>query len=88
MKKKVRTVSLREITDDDGIIDADGVIAEDVVSKTLAVIIPAGTSLNALRQRQLQHHVISQLSQHGITNLKVKNLEKQKARLHNLSENN
>ena len=74
MEKIVTNVALREIVDDDGAIDAEGIIAEDVVSKDLAVILPAGTSLSMLEQKRPK--VVSQLSKLGVTHLKVKNLDK------------
>ena len=66
MKKKIWNVALGEL------LDVEGIVAEDVLSKTQAVILPAGVSLPALRQTQPE--VISLLLKHGITHVKVKSV--------------
>jgi len=66
LKKRVWNVALGEL------LDVEGVIAEDVLSKTLSIILPAGVSLAALRQTQPE--IISQLLKHGITHVKVKSV--------------
>jgi HD-GYP domain-containing protein (c-di-GMP phosphodiesterase class II) len=66
LKKRVWNVALGEL------LDVEGVVAEDVLSKTKAVILPAGVSLTALRQTQPE--IISQLLKQGITHVKVKSV--------------
>jgi putative nucleotidyltransferase with HDIG domain len=66
LKKKVWNVALGEL------LDVEGVVAEDVLSKTQAVMLPAGVSLGALRQTQPE--IISHLLKHGITHVKVKSV--------------
>jgi len=66
LKKKIWNVTLGEL------LDVEGVVAEDVLSKSLSVILPAGVSLKALRQTQPE--IISQLLKHGITHVKVKSV--------------
>jgi len=66
LKKKVWNVALGEL------LDVEGIVAEDVLSKTGAVMLPAGVSLPALRQTQPE--IISQLLKHGITHVKVKSV--------------
>jgi HD-GYP domain-containing protein (c-di-GMP phosphodiesterase class II) len=64
LKKKVWNVALGEL------LNVEGVVAENVLSKTRSVLLPAGVSLLALRQTQPE--IISQLLKHGITHVKVK----------------
>jgi HD-GYP domain-containing protein (c-di-GMP phosphodiesterase class II) len=66
LKKKVWNVALGEL------LDVEGVVAEDVLSKTQTVILPAGVSLSALRETQPE--IVSQLLKHGITHVKVKSV--------------
>ena len=66
MKKKVWNVALGEL------LDVEGIVAEDVLSKTGAVMLPSGVSLPALKQTQPE--IISQLLKHGITHVKVKSV--------------
>jgi len=66
LKKKIWNVALGEL------LDVEGVVAEDVLSKSLSVILPAGVSLKALRQTQPE--IVSQLLKHGITHVKVKSV--------------
>ncbi|MDR1621325.1 MAG: HD domain-containing protein [Synergistaceae bacterium] len=66
MKKKVWNVALGEL------LDVEGVVAEDVVSKSQAVILPAGVSLPALRETRPE--IVSLLLKHGITHVKVKSI--------------
>jgi HD-GYP domain-containing protein (c-di-GMP phosphodiesterase class II) len=64
LKKKIWNVALGEL------LDVEGVVAEDVLSKDQAVLLPAGVSLQALRQTQPE--IVSHLLKHGITHVKVK----------------
>ena len=64
LKKKIWNVALGEL------LDVEGVVAEDVLSKSLSVILPVGVSLKALRQTQPE--IVSQLLKHGVTHVKVK----------------
>ena len=66
MKKRVWNVALGEL------LNVEGIVAEDVLSKTQAVILPAGVSLSALKQTQPE--IISLLLKHGITHVKVKSV--------------
>ncbi|MDR1376694.1 MAG: HD domain-containing protein [Synergistaceae bacterium] len=66
MKRKVWNVALGEL------LDVEGIIAEDVVSKDQAVILPAGVSLSALRETRPE--VVSLLLKRGITHVKVKSI--------------
>jgi HD-GYP domain-containing protein (c-di-GMP phosphodiesterase class II) len=66
MKRKVWNVALGEL------LDVEGVVAEDVVSKNQAVILPSGVSLPALRETQPE--IVSLLLKHGITHVKVKSI--------------
>ena len=66
MKKKVWNVALGEL------LDVEGIVAEDVLSKARSVILPAGVSLSALRQTQPE--IVSKLLKHGITHVKVKSV--------------
>lgn len=66
MKKKVWNVALGEL------LNVEGVVAEDVVSKNQAVILPGGVSLSALGETQPE--IISLLLKHGITHVKVKSV--------------
>jgi HD-GYP domain-containing protein (c-di-GMP phosphodiesterase class II) len=66
MKKRIWNVALGEL------LDVEGVVAEDVVSKTQTVLLPAGVSLPALRQAQPE--VVSLLLKHGVTHVKVKSV--------------
>ncbi len=64
MKKRIWNVALGEL------LDVEGVVAEDVLSKTQAVILPEGVSLAALRETRPE--IVPQLLRHGITHVKVK----------------
>ena len=66
MKKRVWNVALGEL------LDVEGVVAENVVSKNQAVILPEGVSLSALRETQPE--IVSMLLKHCITHVKVKNI--------------
>ncbi|MDR1732609.1 MAG: HD domain-containing protein [Synergistaceae bacterium] len=64
MKKKIWNVALGEL------LDIEGVVAEDVLSKTGTVILPSGVSLAALKETRPE--IVSQLLKHGVTHIKVK----------------
>ncbi|NLL37754.1 MAG: HD domain-containing protein [Fretibacterium sp.] len=66
MKKRIWNVALGEL------LDVEGVLAEDVVTRTGAVILPAGLSLGALRTTRPE--IVSQLLRHGITHVRVKSV--------------
>ncbi|MDR2137209.1 MAG: hypothetical protein LBO68_02870, partial [Synergistaceae bacterium] len=66
MKRKFWNVTLGEL------LDVEGVIAEDVLSKSQSVILPAGVSVAALRETSPE--IVSQLLKHGITHVKVKSV--------------
>ena len=66
MKKRVWDVALGEL------LNVEGVVAEPVLSKTQAVILPAGVSLHALKETQPE--IVSLLLKHGITHVKVKSV--------------
>jgi HD-GYP domain-containing protein (c-di-GMP phosphodiesterase class II) len=66
MKKKVWNVTLGEL------LDVEGVVAEDVLSKSQSVILPAGVSVAALRETSPE--IVSQLLKHGVTHVKVKSV--------------
>jgi HD-GYP domain-containing protein (c-di-GMP phosphodiesterase class II) len=66
MKKRVWNVALGEL------LNVEGVVAEEVVSKNQAVILPAGVSLAALGKTQPE--IVSLLLKHGITHVKVKSV--------------
>ncbi len=66
MKKRVWDVALGEF------LNVEGVVAEPVLSKTQAVILPAGVSLHALKETQPE--IVSLLLKHGITHVKVKSV--------------
>jgi len=66
LKKKTWNVALGEL------LDVEGVVAEDVLSRARSVLLPAGVSLKALRQTQPE--IVSQLLKHGITHVKVKSV--------------
>jgi HD superfamily phosphohydrolase YqeK len=66
VKKRVWSVAVGEL------LKVEGIVAEDVVSKSQAVILPAGVALPALRQTQPE--TVSLLLRHGVTHVKVKSL--------------
>lgn len=66
MKRTIWNVALGEL------LDVEGVVAEDVLSKAHTVLLPAGVSLSALRQTRPE--IISRLLKHGITHVKVKSV--------------
>ncbi|MDR2529748.1 MAG: HD domain-containing protein [Synergistaceae bacterium] len=66
MKQKVWKVALGEL------LDVEGVVAEEVMSKDEVMLLPAGVSLSALRETQPD--VVSLLLKHGVTHVKVKNV--------------
>ena len=66
MKKKVWNVVLGEL------LDVEGIVAEDVLSRDGAVILPAGVSLSALKQTRPE--IVSLLLKHGATHVKVKGI--------------
>ena len=66
MKKKVWNVALGQL------LNVEGVVAEDILSNSQAVLLPAGVSLPALRQTQPE--IVSLLLKHGITHVKVKSV--------------
>lgn len=65
MKSKVWNVPIGEL------LDCYGVVAEDVLSREGALILPSGIALLALRETRPE--VVSNLLRHGITHVKVKN---------------
>ncbi|MDR1378618.1 MAG: HD domain-containing protein [Synergistaceae bacterium] len=66
MKKKVWNVTIGEL------LDVEGVVAEDVLSKSQSVILPTGVSVAALRETNPE--IVSCLLKHGITHVKVKSV--------------
>ncbi|MDR1977572.1 MAG: HD domain-containing protein [Synergistaceae bacterium] len=66
MKKRVWNVALGEL------LNVEGIVAEDVVSRNQAVILPGGVSLPALRETRPE--IVSLLLKHGITHVKVKSV--------------
>jgi HD-GYP domain-containing protein (c-di-GMP phosphodiesterase class II) len=66
VKKRIWNVALGEL------LDVEGVVAEDVLSRSRTVILPAGVSLAALRETRPE--IVSQLLKHGVTHVKVKSV--------------
>ncbi|MDR3265785.1 MAG: HD domain-containing protein [Synergistaceae bacterium] len=66
MKKRIWNVALGEL------LDVEGLVAEDVLSRTKTVILPAGVSLAALKATRPE--IVSQLLKHGVTHVKVKSV--------------
>ena len=65
MKPKVLNIAVGEL------LDCYGVVAEDVIGKDGALILPSGMALLALRETHPE--MVSVLLRHGITHVKVKN---------------
>lgn len=64
MKKRYWNVPLGEL------LDVEGVVAEDVISRSGAIVLPVGLSLTALRETRPE--IVSQLLRLGITHVRVK----------------
>ena len=64
MKKRYWNVPLGEL------LDVEGVVAEDVISRSGAVVLPRGLSLVALRETRPE--IISQLLRLGVTHVRVR----------------
>jgi len=65
VKSKILNIAVGEL------LDCYGVVAEDVLGKEGALILPAGIALLALRETRPE--IVSNLLRHGITHVKVKN---------------
>ena len=64
MKKRYWNVPLGEL------LDVEGVVAEDVLSRAWALVLPMGLSLAALKETRPE--IVSQLLRLGITHVRVK----------------
>ena len=66
MRQKVWKVALGEL------LDVEGVVAEEVMSRDQALLLPVGVSLSALKETQPD--IVSLLLKHGVTHVKVKSV--------------
>ncbi|GHV40507.1 phosphohydrolase [Synergistales bacterium] len=66
MKQRTWNVAVREL------LNVEGIVAEDIVSKNGPVLLPSGVSLRALRETEPE--IVSLLLKHGIAQVRVRSV--------------